>query len=323
MHPTEPNLASSFLSRSRDELQALLAQKDAPDFDATDAYRLLVLLGRMAQNADEDGGPDHAEIATDGISEERRRALAADLRTRCELPGEDQLLANLGRELADDASPVAGALHDAILDVDDLATISALLGADEPSDRLCRMATRLIHASSRRTASLARWARMRMLTCRSQSALSALWGAIVSEASQWQPVGLRRIALALRYEPVQALAAEDQSTGLLIEELEAEFPARLYLDQATRELMIDLELPSNAPVGACRPVFLVIHRTATGEEQILFRAALRHEQDGRDLYLSLGPQHGPESLLRRALDTISAAVDVSTVRLTIRFEDAD
>ncbi len=314
----DTDLAESFLSRSREELHALLAQRHSPEFDSTDGYRALVLLGRMAQ---------YALMASnlgvsqgDGLSVEERAALGADLHAICRPPQMDTLIAVLNQELAVDSGPPTGPLHDAILDIDDRLTVSELLGESATVEPAAQHAVATLNALPMRTRGLAPWARMRIRTCPSQSVVHRLWKT-VEQAAKSRPTMLRGTTIPLPLRLELMLAADDQSTEFPPQDLRTEFSGRLYLDQETRELMLDLELASAVQVEPCSPVLQVKATSSAGPEILLFQTPLHHEQDGRDLYVSLGPQSGPNSLLRRAHAAIPSSLDRSEVRIVVWFKD--
>lgn len=314
----EPLLANSFLSRSREELHALLAQRNSPDFDPTDAYRALVLLGRLAQNTH--GPSGRASPEGDRLSIEQCVELGMQMRALCRLPEVGELLAALQRELHSDSHPPSGPLHDALLDVDDLVTVSELLGDQQDAANAVRLAIELLRTAPQRTLALVAWAHMRIQACQSPSRVRTLWQALIVGAKGRQPL-LRGTSIPLQLQHTLALAAADQNSDFPTQDIEHSLPGRIYLDQTSQELMLDIELPSDMPDESCHPVLRVSTTASDGQQGILFHAPLRHERDGRDLYISLGQLSGPSSLLRRAVEAIPPSLDRALVRFEVWFED--
>lgn len=314
----EPLLANSFLSRSREELHALLAQRNSPDFDPTDAYRALVLLGRLAQNAHNPRGG--ASPDGDRLSREDCVALGMQMRALCQLPEVGELLAVLQRELYSDSQPPAGPLHDALLDVDDWVTVSELLGNQQDAADAVRLAVELLRTAPQRTLALVAWAQMRIQACQPLSRVRNLWQALIAEATGRRQL-LRGTSIPILLQHTLALAAADQSSDFPTQDIVHSLPGRIYLEQQSRELTLDIELPSAMPEESCHPVLRVSTTASDGQEHIFFHAPLRHEKDGRDLYVYLGLLSGPSSLLRRAVEAIPHSVDRAAVRFEVWFED--
>lgn len=156
------------------ELRELLAPELAPT--PADQWRLLVLLARVSLHPN----PPPALVAVGeeaGRSAHIRQALAA-----IPAPDSKAALDALDDALEDDDDP-AGALADALLDVDDLLGVLELMGLAEQAQATATQAVALIDLAPERASILDTWAARRLETLDEGATAAEVWRAVTSAAA--------------------------------------------------------------------------------------------------------------------------------------------
>jgi hypothetical protein len=295
---------ASFLDKAARELRDLVeAERHSPLLDA-DAYRALVLLARLRDAPPERAGDLPALVI-------------ASLLARCVLPDPAELLVHLDVALEGDEEP-GGPLLDALLDVDDLAGVLGLAGQTPRSAALVVEARQRVAARLGRVAPLASWAVMRGDALSRGAAVAHLWEDVAANnASPGSDRRVRGALAALILPDLPRVAAHTAAQGeIAIRDAVGEIGATAYVDPETAERRLDVLLPSK-DMPPPRAVYLVAVRRATderlGSEPLLF------EREGRDIYVSLGPDVGSGSARHRLCARLG--VDMDEVVFRIEFED--
>jgi hypothetical protein len=160
-------------------------------------HRLLVMLGRAHQL------PQPGDTLATLLDEARREELAPRLRVLIELPGPDELVSTLARDLGDDED-LWGPLFDSLMAIDDAITIQELLGEHEFAGRLARRAAGLVLAHTARTRPFADWAKRRLDTLPPGSMATIPWQAVIQDEESVPGRLLRRMVSLLEYAPLTA-----------------------------------------------------------------------------------------------------------------------
>ena len=159
------------VERLRLEAGPLLASLETNAPLATDAYHLLVLLGRLDQLCPSVG----EEQAVCG--DRQRREVATALERSVAFPSLEELLADLEQELEDDTD-AWGRLHHLLIDVDDLVGVREVLGDTEAAKEASVQAAALCALTPERLAPLAAWAWSRLALFGRPSEGQRMWRAV-------------------------------------------------------------------------------------------------------------------------------------------------
>lgn len=170
---------TAWLSAARRELEDLLTTGGVALTDA-DAWRALALTARLAFGLD----GASARSASD-------RALVEVRLGACAEPNPGELCDALDDALVGDDPPEASLL-DCLLDIDDLAGVLCLRGAEGAATELIDDACATLSVQPERLAPLADFARMRLATLGPSTPVGVLWarveGALIEAAVATQPI---------------------------------------------------------------------------------------------------------------------------------------
>ncbi len=293
---------TAFLRKAQRELDALLAAHDKAPLAGADAYRALVLLARLrdAQSPSEFHGP-----AVD----------ISGLLRRCVLPDVESVLGDLEAALDGDGDP-GSAVHDALLDVDDLAGVLGWTEGTSTRANLVRAAQALVQKHRSRLLPLAEWAKMRTSSLWEMAMSWELWNDIANISLP--SAGQRRAyPRSMRLPELMRVAAHAPvEEDISVPDLEEYFEATIYLDPNTHERKINIVLPSRDTPDPIS-VFLVAVDRKTGAA--LGKEPLAFEREGRDIYISLGSDVGTNSVRHRLCAAIR--VDLTAVFFEVRFDE--
>lgn len=293
---------TAFLRKAQRELDALLAANDKAPLAGADAYRALVLLARLrdAQSPSEFHGP-----AVD----------VADLLRRCVLPDAESVLGDLEAALDGEGDP-GGTVHDALLDVDDLAGVLGWTGGTSTRANLVKAARALVQKHRSRLLPLAEWAKMRTSSLWEMAMSWELWNDVANISPP--STGQRRVyPRSMRLPELMLVAAHTPvQEDIPVPDLEENFEATIYLDPNTQERKINIVLPSRDTQDPTSVFLVAVDRAtcaALGKEPLTF------EREGRDIYISLGSDVGTNSVRHRLCAAIR--VDVAAVFFEVRFDE--
>lgn len=293
---------TAFLRKAQRELEALLAAHDTAPLVGADAYRALVLLARLrdAQSSSEFHGP-----AVD----------VAGLLRRCVLPDVDSVLRDLEAALDDEGDP-GGAVHDALLDVDDLAGVLGWTTGTTTRVNLVQAARTLVQKHRSRLLPLAEWAKMRTSSLWEMAMSWEFWNDVANISPP--STGQRRVyPRSMRLPELMRVAAHAPvQEDIPVPDLEENFEATIYLDPNTQERKINIVLPSRDTPDPTSVFLVAVDRTtgaALGKEPLTF------EREGRDIYISLGSDVGTNSVRHRLCAGIR--VDLAAVFFEVRFDE--
>lgn len=318
---------TAWLSAARRELEDLLTTGGVALTDA-DAWRALALTARLAFGLD----GASARSASD-------RALVEVRLGACAEPNPGELCDALDDALVGDDPPEASLL-DCLLDIDDLAGVLCLRGAEGAATELIDDACATLSVQPERLAPLADFARMRLATLGPSTPVGVLWarveGALIEAAVATQPIATapsveaiavrERIARAssavvelatrrrlLLPAPVALAAAsnarEARALGVTADGIEG------WIDEEAGTARIELTLPDGSK--AVRGLTLVASTRGTD----LVRVSIPTRREGRCIFASLGPVVGTENLQRATSARLGR--DVSAVEWWIEVEDGD
>jgi len=299
-------------------LEELLALAPVAENDPNDAWRALVLVGRLLGSP---FGPiPPAELL---------RRLPA-LLARAGLPEPEPLLERLSADLKTEDDP-AGPLLDTLLDIDDALGVLSISGDAQTARVLVRRATALVSRSAARVHPLRDFAEFRAATVRPDSHTAALWNAVThasdplpAEAPPAQPqespvpkvplqagtppqphrlVGLwfpREAFHALAWTGSAPLAFASQDGG-----------TRAWLYEEEGRLRLELRGTSATPT---RARLQLVRRDDSSEKATL---EFTLEVSGNTAYADLGPAVGEGNLLHRILARAGLAPEEADVHLVV------
>jgi hypothetical protein len=299
-------------------LEELLALAPVAENEPDDAWRALVLVGRLLGSP---SGPiPPAELL---------RRLPA-LLARAGLPEPEPLLERLSADLRTEDDP-AGPLLDTLLDIDDALGVLSISGDAETARALTRRATALVSRSAARVHPLRDFAGFRAATVRPDSNTAVLWNA-VSHASDPLPAETppaqpqeprapkaplqggapprphRLVVLGFPREAFHALAW----TGLTpLAFASQDGGTRAWLYEEEGRLRLELRGTSATPTRA--RLQLVRRDEATDKATL----ELTLEVSGNTAYADLGPTVGEENLLHMLLARAGLSPEEADVHLVV------
>ncbi|WP_437966947.1 hypothetical protein WMF04_46580 [Sorangium sp. So ce260] len=287
------------------------ADRHSP-LEGADAYRALVLLARLRD------APPAAPAPGDVLTVD-----VAGLLQRCARPDLDEILTSLASALEGAEEP-GGPLLDALLDIDDLAGVLGHAGEEAARERLVAEALALVARRPERVAPLAGWAEMRRAALAPGAVITPLWeailGAVLAPSSGRAQSALTQAherALALQIPELPRVAAHTvMADDLAVHDASGQQIAVAYVDPQTGERLLDITLPSrDTPDPASIRLFALRRdtREPLGSEPLSF------EREGRDVYVSLGQDVGPESARHRLAARLG--VDVGDVIFEVRLRE--
>lgn len=295
---------SPFLRKAQLELKELLESSNARALSDMEAYRALVLAARLR-----DAPPGQKGAPSD--------VPVTNLLASCELPTAQDVIDDLAVALEGDDDP-HGPLLDVLLDIDDLAGVLAFADKAIEARRLVVSAKSLVTRNANRVSPLAQWAAMRRQSLSPDASIFALWDDI-SEQTAASAVILKpriRRTYSLSLPQLPSMAAHSiRDDEYEIQNEVGKTIAIAYVDQQTGERKIDITLDSaDEPLPAA--IWLVAKRSSTLEQ--IGTESLQFTQEGRDLYVSLGPDVGPKSARHRLCQRLG--VDVNEVFFEVRID---
>ncbi|MBZ4421770.1 hypothetical protein [Myxococcus sp. RHSTA-1-4] len=258
----------------------LLERWEQGGLEPAEAYRLLVLLGRVEQ----------LPVRAPELEALRDRAARANVTPRLaekvSLPEGSELLEELSQALEAGDGPEA--LHTILLDVDDLATALDLLGNNARAVELARRAADQVAKATGLAVPLSGWAEGRLATMTSRSAAVALWKQVAGERAL---LGRHVVFISHSLQPLLRQAASASWT------LEPVSGSGFELFESEGRLVLWLEVPAGSP----RPQAIELRlRVGAREGAWSYRAS--HVEKG-GIYVDLG---APEELRQRAVQTLGA-----------------
>lgn len=314
------------------ELRRLMEQHEKQPLTGGDAWRALVLNGRLAQSLKAEGAAQDDELA--GVLS---KTVCLALSSQCSYPEPHLLLEELELELRSEEDPL-GPLLDSLLNLDDLCTVYFLFSRKAETEQLIELVSALLSLFPERLHSLSEWAHSRLQTLPDGLELAAMWeevflapGQILIEKTQPQSLRTEKnIQSALERLLPQAKAGgssprklvfSTSSWSFLLPQLrlpaaaasiskdeDLEYP--LYLQVEDREQEIGVFYLDDDGILKCTismypkehsicRVALQLSHALSG--QLQEEVELTFHVDGAELILPIGRKAGPESLLQKLL----------------------